>query len=409
VLGLVWAWGRGQGPAVNTDQAMLSSAVFACLRLLSEAVATLPIDTYDLGPDGHRTAVTRPPYLQFNPPQQSRINYLSQVMLSLLTDGNAYVLTPRDAQGVPTDLVVMDPGCVTVTWPRGSVAPHYKVRDQRVDEYDLMHIRGMCLPGALTGCSPITYARETIGLDLDARRFGSKFFENGALPGGVIETPGELSKEAAERFRDTWNASHQGGGNAHKIGVLTEGAKFSKVSIAPDDAQFIQTRAGQVADIARYYGVPPHLIADASNSTSWGSGLAEQNLAFGQFSLRSWVERIDEAHTRLLFTHDRPTRFVKLNIDAMLRASLADRYAAAAVGISSGFLTINEVRALEDLPPLPGGDGTGTENRMSVDALAAALQKIYLAVDKVITADEAREILNREGAGLSGAFERPPA
>jgi HK97 family phage portal protein len=108
--------------------------------------------------------------------------------------------------------------------------------------------------------------------------------------------------------------------------------------------------------VARIFGVPPHLIADASNSTSWGSGLQEQNLAFGQFSLRPWIERIEDAHGRLLTTHGLPDVFVKLNLDALLRASLKDRYESYAIGIENQFLLRNEARKLEDSPPLPGGD-----------------------------------------------------
>jgi HK97 family phage portal protein len=192
---------------------------------------------------------------------------------------------------------------------------------------------------------------------LAAQRFGQAFFENGALPGAVIEAPGTMSDPAIKRFRETWNGGHQGVANAHRIGVLTEGAKLAKVSVSPEDAQFLETRAFQVPDIARIYGVPPHLIADASNSTSWGSGLAEQNLAFGQFSLRPWIERIEDAHGRLLTTHGLPDVFIKLNLDALLRASLSDRYVSYQMGIQNEFLTRNEARKLEDMPPLPGGDG----------------------------------------------------
>ena len=351
--GMVWT--AYPGTTVTADSAMRLSAVFACLRLLSEAIATLPLDTF-IREGGTRFEFRpRPAYLSFQPEQGSRIDYLSQVMLSLLTDGNAFVATPRDGMGVPTDLVVLDPTRVTIDRVEGRV--RYRIGDQPIDmPNDLMHIKGMTLPGALRGLSPIAYARETIGLGLAAQRFGQKFFENGALPGAVIETPGVMSDQAVKRFRETWNASHGGVANANRIGVLTEGAHLAKVSVAPNDAQFLETRAFQVPDVARIFGVPPHLIADASNSTSWGSGLAEQNLAFGQFSLRPWIERIEDAHGRLLTTHGLPEVFVKLNLDALLRASLADRYAAYAIGIQHRFVTRNEARRKEDEPPLPGGD-----------------------------------------------------
>ena len=351
--GMVWHPGTSSTTSVSTDQAMRLSAVFACLRLLSEAVATLPLDIFTRR-DEIRLPAVLPNYLTFTPPQQSRIDYLSQVMLSLLTDGNAYVLTPRDEFGVPVDLIVLDPTLVKVERKQGRVT--YTCLEQRLDpRFDVMHIKGMCLPGALTGLSPIGYARETIGLGLAAQKFGAGFFDNGALPSAVLEVPEgkQFSDVAAERFRETWNAQHGGVGNAQKVGVLTGGAKLSKVSIAPNDAQFLETRQFQVPDVARIFGVPPHLIADASNSTSWGSGLAEQNLAFGSFSLRPWVTRVEDGHDRLLHSHGQGSDFVKLNIDALLRSSLKDQLEALAIGIENRIYTSEEGRALQDLAPLP--------------------------------------------------------
>lgn len=352
-------WGPGmvwQGPRGNTtDSAMRLSAVFACLRLLSEAVSTLPMDTFVRDGTTRHPYRPLPRYLSFDPPQQSRIDYLSQVMLSLLTDGNAYVLTPRDEFGVPLTLIPLDPAMVSVQRSNGTVV--YQCQGQDLDPLtDIMHIKGMMLPGHVKGLSPVAYARETIDLGLAAQRYGASFFENGALPSAVIQAPGKMSAEAAQRWRDSWNQGHMGSGNNNKIGVLTEGATLSKVSVTPEDAQFLGTRAFQVPDIARIFGVPPHLIADASNSTSWGSGLAEQNLAFGQFSLRPWTERIEDAHTRLLTSHGLSTVFIKLNLDALLRASITDRYATYQIGVTAQIDTINECRALEDKPPVPWGD-----------------------------------------------------
>lgn len=348
-------WNATSASAVSTDSSMRLSAVFACLRLLSEAIASLPLDTFSRDGGTRRPYRPRPDYLSFQPPLSSRIDYLSQLMLSLLTDGNAFVATPRGEMGVPLALIVLDPCQVVVDRVDGRT--RYRVQEREFDPLnDLLHIKGMTLPGQLRGLSPIAYARETIGLGLAAQRFGQAFFENGALPGAVIEAPGTMSQPAVDRWMSTWNANHQGVGNASKMGVLTEGATLNKVSVSPDEAQFLETRAFQVPDVARIFGVPPHLIADASNSTSWGSGLAEQNLAFGQFSLRPWIERIEDAHGRLLTTHGLPDVFVRLNLDALLRASLTDRYAAYAVGIESKFLLPNEARRTEDLSPLPGGD-----------------------------------------------------
>jgi HK97 family phage portal protein len=182
-------------------------------------------------------------------------------------------------------------------------------------------------------------------------------FRNGAVPPAVIEIPGEAESDEgmlkAKRVAQAWHDTHGGTSNAGKVGVLLGGAKLSSVAVTPEDAQWLDTRRFGVQEIARIFGVPPHLIADSSNSTSWGSGLAEQNLAFGQLSLRPWIERIEDAHGRLLTTHGLPDVFVKLNLDALLRAGTKDRYEAHKIGKDAGFLTDDEIRRMEDMPPLP--------------------------------------------------------
>jgi HK97 family phage portal protein len=357
--GMVWA-GYGSSGMVTNESAMRLSAVFACLRLLSEAIATLPLDTFERLGGTRRPYRPRPAYLSFDPPQAPRTEYLSALMLSLLTDGNAFVATPRDLMGSPIDLIVLDPTLVTVR--RDGARPFFEVAGRPYSTLDIMHIKGMCMPGALRGVSPIQAARDVISWGDSAQQYGKSFMDNRAVPPAVIEmSPDSGNDPDAERTRalkmaQTWNDTHGGANNAGKIGVLLGGAKLSTVAISPEDAQWLESKKFGVSEIARFFGVPPHLIADASNSTSWGSGLAEQNLAFGQFSLRPWTERIEEAHGRLLTTDGLPTVFMRLNLDALLRSSLTDRYDSYATGISSQFLTVNEARALEDLPPVAWGN-----------------------------------------------------
>lgn len=343
------------GGKMSTDKAMTLSAVFACIRLLSENVATMPLDTFTRR-DGVRAPYRpRPEYLSFQPPQGSRIDYLSQIMLSLLSDGNAYVATPRGPEGEPITLVVMDP-CKVKPYRNDLGVVWFEVEGHKFSDLDVMHIKAMLMPGAIKGLSPLAYASLTVDLGLQAQEFGASFFGNSAVPSGIVEAPGEVPRDLAERMAGLWDSRHKGSGNAGKIGVLTGGAKFSRITIAPNEAQFLETRQFQVPDIARFFGVPPHLIADASNSTSWGSGLAEQNAAFGQLSLRPWVDRIEDAHNRLLTSYGLPDVFVRLNMDAVLRASTSERYAAYQVGIESGWLLRSEVRTSEDLRPVEGID-----------------------------------------------------
>lgn len=352
--GMVWRhWGAAEARSLQL------SAVFACIRILTEAISTLPLDTFQRI-DGTRAPFRpRPDYLSFDPPRISKVEYVSQVMLSQLTAGNAYVATPRDEMGRVKNLVPIQPEMVKVVVRDG--VKLFEVGGDVYDEFAIMHIPAMIMPGALTGISPLKMAREVVDGNLQAQDFGRNFFANAGVPPVVLRLPGGggddvKDRERAKRIAETWAESHAGAGNSGKMGVLLGGAELQTVAVNPEDSQWLESRKMGVADIARYFGVPPHLIADASGSTSWGSGLAEQNQAFAALSLTPWVTRIEDAHNRLLTTEGLPDVFVRLNIDALLRASLADRYNAAAVGIAAGFLTINEARRLEDLPPVPWGD-----------------------------------------------------
>ena len=359
------SWGTGMrwrlGPysAMTTEMSMRLSAVYACLRLLSEAVSTLPLDTFVRRGGTREPYRPRPDYLSFQPPQGSRIDYLSMVMLSLLTDGNAFVATPRDAMGIPVDLIPLDPCRVKVNRDQTGFIT-YEIDDDEFTTYEILHIKGMTMPGRLRGVSPIAAARDVLDGAMSAQEFGQSMFRNGAVPPAVIEIPGEAESDEgmdkARRVAETWHQTHGGTSNAGKVGVLLGGAKLSSVAVTPEDAQWLDTRRFGVQEIARIYGVPPHLIADSSNSTSWGSGLAEQNLAFGQLSLRPWIERIEDAHGRLLSSHGLPDVFVKLNLDALLRAGTKERFETYEVGLRNQVYVVNDVRRLEDLPPVPWGD-----------------------------------------------------
>jgi HK97 family phage portal protein len=342
------------GVAVNQTSALGLSAVYASVRLLADTISTLPIDAYlELG-DDIRKPTDKPLWVE-NPggaPWMNGITLLNQVMTSFLLNGNVYLLTPRVA-GEVTGLVVLDPTRVT---PRED-QPTYMAGGEELDKNQLLHLRGLTLPGSVTGCSPITHCRESLGVGLAAQRFGGSFFGNSAIPSVIAEVPGQMSETGQKALRAFIESEHQGPAKAHKLMVLTEGAKLNKLTISPEDSQFIETRRFEVSDVARMFGVPPHLIGDASNSTSWGSGLAEQNIAFAQHSLRPWVERIETGLTALWHSEGGPPNGVlKLNMAAVLRGSTQDRYESYETALTNRFMTINEVRALEDLPPLPGGD-----------------------------------------------------
>lgn len=360
--GLGW-WGQGMtwspsgAGAGGISSAMRLSAVWACIRLVTDAISTLPLDTYQRDSGSRLPYRPRPRYLDFGAPHLTRVQYLTEVVMSLLTDGNAFVATPRDRFGVVQSLAVLDPSRVSVVRESGRVV--FRVAGSEFSDLDVMHIAGLRLPGALRGLSPIGAARDIVDAAAAAQAAGKSHFDNASVPPAVIRIPptagpsqAKADGERAKRIAQAWHETHGGASNAGKVGVLVGGAELQSVAINNRDSQWIEARQFGIQEIARIFGVPPHLIADSSNSTSWGSGLAEQNLAFGQFALRPWIERIEDAHNRLLASEGLPEVFVRLNLDALLRAAAKDRYDAHAVGISAGFLTIDEARALEDLHPL---------------------------------------------------------
>ena len=211
-------------------------------------------------------------------------------------------------------------------------------------------------PGSIKGLSPISAAREMIGLALGAQRYGATFFGSSGLAGATIEVPGQLTPEGVEALKASWNAVHRSASNANKIAVLTEGAKFSKISIPPEDSQFLETKKSSVADIARIFGVPPHLLADSQLSTSWGSGLHEQNVAFSMYSLRPYITRIEHGMTSILRSSGISVAYAKLDVASLSRGT-SERWGNYQQGILNGVYSIDEVRALEGLPPLPDGEG----------------------------------------------------
>lgn len=364
----VWGSGAGAfgagskaGKNVTVDTALQSSAVFACIRIITDNIATLPVNAY-VRRDGVRAPLSPAPrWLSFDVGPLNKIDITTQIMVSLLTDGNAYVATYRDPLGKVIWMEVLDPKAVEPVVNGATVT--YKITNGNgvtgsLTRMDILHIKGLMLPGAVKGVSPIKLHKETIGLSLAATEFGAEFFGNNATPGGLLEVPGTPSEAGIKALKAAWREAHGGTGNSSQLGVLTEGSKFSQISVNPDEAQFLQTRQFQISDIARIYGVPPHLLADASGSTSWGSGLAEQNTMFTQQSLRPWVERIEAAFTWLMTSEGlSEPGFIKFSLDGLLRGSHQQRMDSYVKGIQYGIYTLDEIRAMEDMPPVPDGEG----------------------------------------------------
>lgn len=347
------------GVRITTDTALQISTVFACVRILSDSIATLPLDQMIRRDGVPSPSRPRAEWLSFELGPWNKVQVIGQIMTSMLLEGNAYVATIRDDKGEILMLDVIDPRRVEpVRLADGSYAYTVEMdngKHRTVPNTDIKHIPGMMLPGTAVGVSPIEYARETLGLSKAATEFGAAFFGNGAIPGSTIEVPGGLSPTAAQVLKDTWEQAHRGVSNSGRIAVLTEGARYSKVTLSPNESQFLETRQFQVPDIARFYGVPLNMLG--AEGTQFGDTTAEQNAAFVRHSLRPWVERIEAAFTDLLISEGRPRgNFVRINVDGLLRGNMTERVAAYSTAVVQGIWTINEVRRWEGMPPVPWGD-----------------------------------------------------
>lgn len=355
------------GKTVDRETATNLTAVYGSWRIIADNISTLDLGVFQERPDEGQVPVEErnaayPGWLKFEDTKTSagRIAFLTQCVLSFLSDGNVFIATSRTTDGSISRISVLDPQAVTVLRNKAR-GRHYEVNGKTYSHLDIFHIPGLLMPGQDRGLSPLAAAKETIGLGLAAQEFGAKFFANGALPGALIEHEKPVTDTGIRQMKRAWREIHEGSGNAHKVAVLTEGAKFKKVSLDPDEAQFIETREFTVADIARVYGIPPHLLADATKSTSWGSGLAEQNLAFGQHALRPWVARLNEGLTLLLRSDGPGVRkfspCVRLDLESATRGSLKDQIETLGRGVRYGLMSQNEARRKLGLPPIgPEGD-----------------------------------------------------
>lgn len=346
------------GVPVTEDTAMQLLAVAACVRILSETVAGLPFDAVRMR-EAIRETIEPPPVIVADPfgganntALPSRRTGLAQLMVSLLLRGNGYAaVLDRDVLLRPRRLQVLHPDRVRCRLVDGQ--RRYWINRSPVDAEDIVHLLGMAYPEAAEGMSVISYARNAIALGLAAEEFGARFFGQGAHLSGVIEVQADMDKTRARQLKEGFEASHSGLQNAHAIGVLSGGAAWKPISVSPEDAQFLGTRAAQNLDIAMLFGIPPHMLGQVDRTTSWGTGIEQQSLGFLRYTVAPWLGRFEDAWSALL---PRP-QVARFNVDALLRTDTAGRYAVYTQARNIGAMTIDEIRAKEDMPPLPDGVG----------------------------------------------------
>jgi HK97 family phage portal protein len=333
------------GEAVTVDKALRLSTVWGCVRLLADSVSTLPLHVYR-GDD--RDPIPTPPLLQRPSADFDELgDWLWAGMASLLLRGNAWgVITGRTGV-LPSQVDLVHPDRVAVTMEEGRWV--IRIGGKEYDRGELFHVKAYTFPGSMVGLSPIAYARESIGLGVAAEKYGGQFFGDASDPRGLLTTDQDIRKADALMMKESWKRHFSG---RRDIAVLGHGVKFQPISIQPEEAQFIQTQKFNVSTICRWYGVPPEMLGGETAGHEAYTSPEMRSTDLLTFTLRPWLYRIERAVSRLLPR----TQTAKFNAGGMVRATLADRYAAHESGIRAGWLLRSEARALEDLPPVDGID-----------------------------------------------------
>lgn len=362
--------GSTSGKPVNERSAMQMTAVYSCVRILSEAVASLPLHVYRYNEDGGKEkAIDHPLYFLLHDepnPEMTSFVFRETLMTHLLLWGNAYAQIIRNGKGEVVALYPLMPNRMTVDRDENGKlyytyntskedAPTMKGSIVKLNSTDVLHIPGLGFDG-LVGYSPIAMAKNAIGMAIACEEYGAKFFANGAAPSGVLEHPGTIKDPA--RLRESWTSTFGGSSNAHKVAVLEEGMKYTPISISPEQAQFLETRKFQINEIARIFRVPPHMVGDLEKSSF--SNIEQQSLEFVKYTLDPWVSRWEQSMIRSLISEtDKSKYFIKFNVDGLLRGDYQSRMNGYAIGRQNGWMSANDIRELEDLDRIPaelGGD-----------------------------------------------------
>ena len=348
------------GKTVNERTAMQTTAVYACVRILAEAIASLPLSVYQTTELGKEKATSHNLYrLLHDEPNSEMTSFVFRetLMSHLLLWGNAYAQIIRDQNGKVLSLYPLLPNKMSVN--RDSRGNIYYVYTRDSDEtpslagygefylsdHEVLHIPGLGFDG-LIGYSPIAMAKNAIGMSLATEEYGASFFANGATPGGVLEHPGIVKDP--QRVRESWNSVYQGTKNAHKVAVLEEGMKYQSISISPEQAQFLETRKFQINEIARIFRVPPHMVGDLEKSSF--SNIEQQSLEFVKYTLDPWVTRWEQAMQKaLLLPGEKSQYFIKFNVDGLLRGDYQSRMNGYAIARQNGWMSANDIRELENM------------------------------------------------------------
>lgn len=349
------------GKNVTEETAIQISTVYACVRVLAETIASLPLNVYESdGKVGSRIAENHPlEYLLHDAPNEEMTSFIwrEQMMTQILLRGNSYSQIVRNGKTAIMSIYPLLSSNMTVDRDdSGALTYKYQMADENtitLSPAEVLHIPGMGFDGIM-GYSPIALMKTTLGLTLAAEEYGSKVFGNGATPAGVLTHPNRLKDP--EKLRNAWNAAYGGSANAGKIAILEEGMKFERISMPNSEAQFLETRKFQVNEICRIYRVPPHMVGDLEHATF--SNIEHQSISFAVHTIRPWLVRIEQSMNKALFSkNERGKYFVKFNMDGLMRGDYKSRMEGYAIARQNGWMSADDIRGLENLNPIGAAKG----------------------------------------------------
>jgi len=350
----------GSGKNVTIENAIQLSTVYACVRIIAETIASLPLGVYKATNDGSERAQDHVLYrLLHDEPNAEMTSFVFRetMMGHLLLYGNSYSQIIRNGRNQVIALYPLLPDHMNVDRDEHGVL-YYEYtttdgRDVLLRPTDVLHIPGLGFDGIM-GYSPIALEKNAIGLGMAAEEYGSKFFANSARPSGILTHPAHVQDYS--KLRQSWNAAYGGSSNSNRVAILEEGMHFESISVPNNEAQFLETRKFQVDEICRIFRVPPHLVGNLEHATF--SNIEHQSIDFATHTIRPWLVRIEQSMNRALFYEKEKGRFyVQFNIDGLMRGDYKSRMEGYAVGRNNGWLSANDIRKMENMNPIPDEDG----------------------------------------------------
>ena len=350
--------GANSGVSVSKSSALTFTAVWSAVRLLSESISILPVNIYQREKNGDKTLALNNPsyYLLHNEPNNymSSVAFFEKIMMDLCLSGNSYVHIVRSPGGLVQSLIPLNSQDIKVKINDEQVFYHNKKSDLVLDEYNVLHFKGVSQDGIM-GLSPITQNANAVGWGMALEEYGSKYFTNSAKLSGVLETDRALSEEAISRLRTSFSNTYNQLQNAQSTAILEEGLSFKPITISPEQSQFLASRIFSITEIARMFNIPTFMLQEHSKSSF--NNIESLSQSYVTYTLMPYIRRMESEMNRKLFkTNEKGKLFVEWNVNGLLRGNIKDRNESYKTALMNGYMTINEIRRKENMNSIPNGD-----------------------------------------------------